>query len=332
MDNTTDTLKIRINQSMMALPKENREAIESVDWRKIILSMSEKYNQDQLDILETETELLLCGILEPEKYLEALEIGMKISSKDADLLVADLDNLIFKKIQDVLVKKLEKSQTIIFDPRFSTLPKNIQEAIAKSNWQNKLNEIGSDKKLSIDKMALFEGITVQVLAGKILPTMYEKELANALPEIKGDPLREMVSEVNEKIMGAIRELEKKQTSDNSNETKDGDDEVPTPPYIISKVEVPKIVAPVVVKPIEQTTKTESVIYKNAGIEMMTDEPEKNDVMKNIINSKLSAPTVSKPVASDQSIPKIKTPPVHNASLTQSAPPSEKPHDPYHEAV
>jgi hypothetical protein len=68
--------------------------------------------------------------------------------------------------------------------------------------------------------------------------------------------------------------------------------------------------------------------------MVSNEPEKEDVMKSIIGSKLSAPTVSKPVVSNQTIPKINhsTPEIVPPNNSQPVVAAEKPHDPYHEAI
>lgn len=342
MDNTTDTLQIKIERARLILPKISLDSINTISWKSIILSMNKKYNPDQLDVLETETELLLCGLLNPKDYLVELESRMKIPGDEANLLVGELDKLIFKKIQEVLVKKLEESNSDIFDRRFSTLPQNIQEAIAKSNWQNKLYEIGKKNNLSIDKMALLESITVQVISGKILPETYEKELSSALPELSHDILKEIMSEVNEKIMLVIRNFEQKQTKSIINDVDNVDDEVPIPPYAMPIYS-------------NEVKRSESDIYKDSGIEITKNEEpgiqkiekieisnkEDNILNKsginiikglrhpdNIISNKLGGITSNINTTTDYSIPKINKEP----APTVQAPVAPKIRDPYHEAI
>ncbi len=85
MNESPDLLQIKIEQAKARLPKETLEAIESVDWQAIILSLREKkgYNFEQLGDLETETELLLCGLLNPKDYPGELERRMRISKTEA---------------------------------------------------------------------------------------------------------------------------------------------------------------------------------------------------------------------------------------------------------
>lgn len=337
MDNTTDTLQIRIDQSMARLPKENREAISTIDWRTIIQGMRSKYNDLQLENLELETELLLSGILEPESYPKELENRMKISESEANVLVNEMDKLIFQKIQDELIKRTGVSESIILDPRFTALPQNIQEAIAKSSWQRKLYEIGTKNKLSIDKMAILEDITVQVILGKILPSIYESELGKAMTGLDRGALKSMIEEINSRIMKVIRQYEQQTKENGGGDVKDIDDEVPIPPYAKEgeiKIDVPLI--PKTMPQVEKVeaqptplTKIETGIYNNAGIEVVEGKKD-DDLSKSIIGSKLSGVTTSKPTISDYSLPKVNTqiPPIPPPATTSTSPG----HDPYHETI
>ena len=114
-DAPLDMLQIKIDRAKEALPKETREAIDSVGWRGVILSIREKkgYNFEQLDELETETELLLCGLLNPEDYPKELEERMKIPKPQVDELVNEMNELVFKKIKDELIRNTEKKEIFI---------------------------------------------------------------------------------------------------------------------------------------------------------------------------------------------------------------------------
>ena len=114
-DKPLDMLQIKIDRAMENLPRETRKAIASVDWRAVILSFREKkgYSFEQLEDLELETELLLCGLLEPKDYPKKLEEELKIPRPQIDLLVQEMNELVFKKIKDELIKNTERESVFI---------------------------------------------------------------------------------------------------------------------------------------------------------------------------------------------------------------------------
>lgn len=113
-----DMLQVKINRAQEELPQETRRAINSVDWRAYILSLREKkgYSFEQLEDLELETELLLCGLLSPENYPTELEARMKIPKPQVDLLVSEMNEFVFKKIKDELIRNTEKGEMFIKTP------------------------------------------------------------------------------------------------------------------------------------------------------------------------------------------------------------------------
>ena len=110
MSDTIDLLQAKIDKAKLQLPEETRDAIANVDWKAAILGMRAKkgYTFEQLDDLEIETELLLCGLLDPKNYPKELEQRMKISKEAASQLVNEMNDLVFKKIREELIKKTEK--------------------------------------------------------------------------------------------------------------------------------------------------------------------------------------------------------------------------------
>ena len=145
MDKIT-ILQIKIEEAKEKLSKETRRAIDSVNWKTIILGINKQYNSLQLEELETETELLLCGLTNPEDYPQELEMRMKIPKSEVFSLINEIDRLIFRKIQEELEKILkdgfqtvEKSFTP--DPRFTNVPIETQKAISYSGWEASLREI-----------------------------------------------------------------------------------------------------------------------------------------------------------------------------------------------
>lgn len=112
MQNTEDLLQIKIEQAKSELPKETIASIDAVNWRAIISGIAERagYGTEQLDDLETETELLLYGLVSPESYPVELEKRMGISNGQAKELAGNINSLVLRKIMGELVKNTEKKK------------------------------------------------------------------------------------------------------------------------------------------------------------------------------------------------------------------------------
>jgi hypothetical protein len=112
MDNTVDLLQIKIERAKEKLPEDTLNAIALVDWKAAILGLRAKkgYNFEQLADLELETELVLCGLVNPEDYPREIQNRMKISKMEAGELVEEMNNLVFKKIKEELIKSTERKK------------------------------------------------------------------------------------------------------------------------------------------------------------------------------------------------------------------------------
>ena len=112
MDEVIDLLKIKIEKAKRELSFETVNAIDAVDWKAAILGLRSKYgyNIEQLGDLELETELLLCGLVTPENYPKELENRMKIPRAKANELVNEMNDLVFKKIREELIKNTERKK------------------------------------------------------------------------------------------------------------------------------------------------------------------------------------------------------------------------------
>ncbi len=111
-NNTVDLLQVRIENAKAKLPIETLNAIAAVDWKAAIISLREKkgYNFEQLGDLELETELVLCGLTTPEEYKKELQNRMRLSQAEVDELVNEMNNLVFKKIKEELIKNSERKK------------------------------------------------------------------------------------------------------------------------------------------------------------------------------------------------------------------------------
>ena len=366
MIDTTDTLQIMITKAREELSPKSRGAIDAVSWKLIIAGMNKKFNPEQLENLETETELLLCGLVSTIDYPKELEARMKIPKAEVASLLEEMDKLVFKKIQEELEKRIDgkeggnnmlsRSKPLILDPRFVGLPKDTQEAIALSGWKEILYGIVKEYKVTVDKMGLLEEITTKRLLGIIPVDQYDNEISSkvGLPE---DKTKELVIEINEKIFKNIKELLK------SNWGKRENIKLPLPPYAIKK-EVPTLMAQVEMPPKQKEPNlNNSDIYREHGIEILSDNsneiipeikkeekivesvvenkpeekvvsyreelPEKNKE-SNIMTDKLFGNTTSKSTVSDYSLPKMNNQSPDFNKIEGEVP--EKPHDPYHEAI
>jgi len=105
-----DILQKKIDEAKINLPEETKNAISAIDWHTVILNMREKrgYSFSQLEDLGIITELLLYGLIKPENFPKEIESKLKISSEESSELINELNNLIFQKIREELVKNSEK--------------------------------------------------------------------------------------------------------------------------------------------------------------------------------------------------------------------------------
>jgi hypothetical protein len=339
MDKIT-TLQIKIEEAKEKLSKETRRAIDSVNWKTIILGINKQYNSLQLEELETETELLLCGLTNPDDYIQELEMRMKIPKSEVSSLINEIDRLIFRKIQEELEKILKDGfQTIekpfTPDPRFANTPIETQKAISYSEWETNLREIAKKYKLSIDKMDPLEKITINVINGSLATNNYESELKPILG-LSTEDNHNLVEDVNDKILKTIKEALKEHWNNKKNI-----DDVPLPPYKTikneelgirnEKMEDVKIENKQVEEKLPEITsiKTETtpIQIKEVVAEI---KPIKTPSAIDILKEKLTNTTTSNNTVSDYSLPKMSgkldinpiSPVVSRANS----------HDPYHEEI
>ena len=225
MEPTKDELQKKIEHARAELSEETKRAIDAVNWKSAILSIKEKkgYNLEQLQELETETELLLAGLINPENYPKELETRMKIQKAEAETLVNELNESIFKRIRDELIKNSEnknekkveaKKDTEIFGgagieimPEKINIPRK-EETMEKSSEM--LSEVENpeliNKKIDAQKI---QSIASQKLSGSFqipavkteytLNNLSKQEIKKEIPtqadagavKLKVDPYREI---------------------------------------------------------------------------------------------------------------------------------------------
>jgi hypothetical protein len=212
-----EQLQQKIAEYYAKLPIEAQVMFASQEWMRTLENLSSKYSLTPLQIqtLGTETTLLLLGIVHPDEYAGFLKADLSLSADTQNKLMADINLGILNKWRTVLAEAYAKNSNEIaekeyggerkLDERFTSLPPEVQEAIANSNYQNELYVIANEEKLSIDQMGKLEKATNKILLGIEHPDKYTDILASELG-LTNEKALEISSKVNEKILKNIREL------------------------------------------------------------------------------------------------------------------------------
>lgn len=269
------------------LPPAAQTMFSSMKWMDTLGDISKKYTltDEQVATIGTETTLVLLGIIDLSEYEQILKNDIKITPVSMEKMVGEINTLVLNPIRSELTTTFEKNvieaantesnkTAQALDPRFANIPQEVQSAIAQSDYQKKLYEIGTRNKLQVNKMAALEDTTVKFIIGKISSSQYESELA-LTTDLPAGTVRQIATEVNTEILSKIRELMKKSEV----VAPSAEDEVPLPPYAQKNSPQPVFTPPT-------TPKTEAGIYANSGIEIMTEDknvtqkPDERTLTKN----------------------------------------------------
>jgi hypothetical protein len=114
-----DLLQIRIEKAKMALSDETRRAIDGVDWHQALVDIRAKkgFSLEKMEALELETELMLCGLLNPADYEKEIRERMGISPTEAKEVVSDMNDRVFKKIREEFAKILALKKVETPEPK-----------------------------------------------------------------------------------------------------------------------------------------------------------------------------------------------------------------------
>lgn len=378
----TEPLETQIAKARENLSEETKAAIDAVSWKLILKGINKKYTEAQLIDLEIETELLLCGLVSTIDFPRELENRMRIPKAEVAVLLNEMDKLIFKKIQEELEKRfsgkveeekvLYKKKEFVGDPRFISLPKDVQEAIYYSNWKEKIYDVAKKYNINIEQTGILEEITVKTISGGIKTEQYESEIKSKIG-LPDDKNKEMVVELNEKIFKAIKDLMKSNSG-----AEEESNQIPIPPYMkvitndqllitnekiteIKKEEtvIPKP-EPVIVNKEESSQKEieniisnkglsteETDIYRESGIEIINNDqlPINNKEVKVITNYQLPINNEKKIIEKTEERPitnilldKLIGNTTSKTTVSDYSLPKisnqalERPHDPYHEQI
>lgn len=107
----TEKLKQTIEEELAKLPKENREAINTLRWTKIVEEIGRKFllEENKITNLQTETLLVLIGLESPSLYAGNIEINVDVDRKKSDQIAEEIFQKVFSPISDILVEEIKKS-------------------------------------------------------------------------------------------------------------------------------------------------------------------------------------------------------------------------------
>ena len=181
MGNTLDLLKIKIEKARGELSEESRNAIDAVNWKLAILEMrAEKgYSFTQIEDLEIETELLLCGLLSPVDYPKELETRMGLPKPQVDILINEMNEKVFKRIREELVKIIERKKTSENNQtsKITDIPKKEEKIESREKLLEKIENPSANKtEKPVDMINRLE-------SEKELPAPPEEKLIGKIPSI-----------------------------------------------------------------------------------------------------------------------------------------------------
>lgn len=222
------------------LPEGAQRVFAQMKWLEDLRGISQKYdlNEEQIQTLGTETTLVLLGVITLSDYENILEKELSLGQNRADQLMAEIDEKILRNIRgdlnnsyqnnlaDILEKegKKEAGENNVntenkiavkienkMNPKFSSLPINVLEAVKNSNYQDELYKISEDNDLSIEQMGLLEEAIAESFLGQIQPNDFGKIIKSRL-NLAPDKVNLLVNQINEKI---LKEIRRKIMGDNS---------------------------------------------------------------------------------------------------------------------
>jgi hypothetical protein len=109
-------LEADLKERFDKLPKDVQQAILAVDYEKVLKEITQRYHLhiDQGAKLETETTLVMLGLVSPKEYSKSLIFEARIDPKAAEFIAGEVNEKIFRPIisslHEVLMRQLGRSE------------------------------------------------------------------------------------------------------------------------------------------------------------------------------------------------------------------------------
>lgn len=236
MDQTQ--LKQKIAEYYTKLPQEAQEVFSSMVWMEKLKEIESKYNLNtqQIEILATETTLVMLSITHLEEYVSILRKELDIDPIILDKILDDIDAGVLGTIKGSLVGAFESNISSLIEEDNSSsenLTEEEQQAIENSDWKQVISRINQNYKLNILQGKILEDTTLRVITNSIHIDKYKNELINKI-SISPDEANSIAEEVKEKIFNKIKKLaqiEKVARADFEKVPEPEYHDVPLPPYV-----------------------------------------------------------------------------------------------------
>ncbi len=164
--------------------------------------------------------------------------------------------------------------------KFESLPEDLKWAIMAVKVDDKIIEIGQMRSLNVEQMGQLSLETHMVMFGFVHPDQFEASLKGSL-KLPDDKTRELVNDVNEKILKSIRGKLM---------------ELHAQPTVRQAVNSAPVSAPA-----HPAEKGDDAILKKAGIEILPNAPEAPKVEQPVPASKLTDSVKSDSVKTEYTI-------------------------------
>jgi hypothetical protein len=156
-----EELQQKIAEYYAKLTPEARAVFSSMKWLETLEKISEKYSltEEKMQILGTETMLVLLSIIHIDEYKYILLDELNLSENNTKKIISDIDDSIFQTIKPELSKTFyqnnkpttEKLEEII-KTKVVKLPKETQEIINSFGWEKISEEIGRKYSLNDEQI------------------------------------------------------------------------------------------------------------------------------------------------------------------------------------
>lgn len=124
----TEELKKTIEEITLKFPEKIKGVINESNWIEKTKETGEKYllNEEEINLLQAETSLVILGIIEKDFFLINLESRIGLSKNEATKISEEIDKNIFIPIE----KQLKDTINIINPENFKNLEKTIKYIVS----------------------------------------------------------------------------------------------------------------------------------------------------------------------------------------------------------
>ena len=197
------------------LTPKAQASFSSMLWLEILKGIADKYSltAKQIETLSTETTLMLLGIIHTDEFEKALYDELGLPEEITAEIIAEIDSSILKGIRGELndtyqknTKELEGEQNKKYenkDERLKNLPKDIQDAVSKTDYHDSLYKIFEENKLNIEQMGILETAVMDMLSGTLRPEKFKDTIKSNLG-FDDAKTQKIVNDVNEKILKEVK--------------------------------------------------------------------------------------------------------------------------------